>query len=212
MANAFRNLNNSQLTELIGATISVIEPIATTYGVTDTQCDAITTLATALNNAVTDAVLANQAKLAAFEAQSIARIMLLDAIGDFTKRIYADPTVTNQELKAAGLAERTTPTPREPAVPTDLVVYANADGTISAKWKRNGGPANTVFVVQARSAGGTWAPMGSFTSTRATLSGFPPGVEKFIRVIATRNNQSSMPSNVEVIYPSEETLSLQLAA
>ncbi len=212
MANQFRKQNIPALTENIGTTLSVVIESPTAYGVTTSQCEVIGDLRDELIVASETANLTNQAKLAAFEARNVKWEQLLDAIGDFTKRIYADPNVDDQMLKAAGLSERAVPAARPPQLPLELVATPNANGTVELKWKRNGNPPNAVFVVESRGATGGWSVVGNFTVTRVTVNNFAPGVERFFRVYATRNNQSSLKSNEAVIYPDGESFTLSEAA
>ena len=212
MSNTFRKKNIPTLVEQIGATLSVVIENPTDYGVNTSECEALGDLKDELIVLYANAEAANQAKLAAYETRNAKWNEVLDSIGDFTKRIYAKPDVDDTLLLKAGLAPRPVSTARPPQRPLNLVANPSATGEVELTWSRNGNAPNAVFVVETKSSTGNWTIVGQYTRTRITVSGFTPGVTKYFRVTATRNNASSLPSNETLIYGSSGSSELSIAA
>ncbi len=87
-----------------------------------------------------------------------------------------------------------------PTVPQDLVAKANAEGFVTLKWKRNGNPTGTVFIIESQSApGGAWTQVGAVTTAKFE---WQAEVGHFIgfRVKATRTKQSSQFSTPVVLW------------
>lgn len=98
-----------------------------------------------------------------------------------------------------------------PVTPTDVVVTPNANGTVDAKWKRNGNSAQTTFIIE-RQMGSTWSGVFAGTGTKAHMSGFTPGVPAIFRIRAVKGQVSSAPTPTFSIYSEGEGETLQLAA
>lgn len=101
-----------------------------------------------------------------------------------------------------------------PGRAADFIVEAVADGTVNLKWNRNGGPANTNYVIETQTPGDeTWIATYQTTKTRATLAGFPPGQPANFSIVAKKRSQFAYPTTTETIYaPAPSALSFSEAA
>ena len=86
-----------------------------------------------------------------------------------------------------------------PATPQGLVAYPQVDGTVRLEWTSpQAGKAR--FVVESLGESG-WGYLVDLGATKATLSGYAPGVPSSFRVRASANGALSAPSNEAAIYP-----------
>ena len=111
-----------------------------------------------------------------------------------------------------GLPERNLPGPKtSPEIPLEFSATPTATGSVNFRWKRNGNTNSTVFTVEANSGDG-WIQVASTSKVRLTLTGYTPGIAVNFRVRASRNNQTTAPSNESGIYGEGFGSSLQIAA
>jgi hypothetical protein len=117
-------------------------------------------------------------------------------------------------IAAAGFAVHdTSGTAVVPNQPVDLLATPFSDGTVSLRWGRNGNPNGVSFLIEAREDGSSeWEFVASTTKARLTVNGFAPGEPRWFRVVATKNDLSSLPSNEAPIYPVGGATTLSVAA
>ena len=108
----------------------------------------------------------------------------------------------------------TSKTPQTPVTPTDFIVEAVANGTVNLKWNRNGGPANTNYIIETQTPGDeTWIATYQTTKTRAILAGFPPGQPANFSIVAQKGSEFAYPTTTKTIYaPAPSALSFSEAA
>lgn len=185
------------------------------YGVSVPIATAYQAAFDAFDSAILDAEAAKVAYHAAVEAQSAARAAFLDKASQIGAIVYNNPLVTDSMLIAANFPPHdTTKSPQAPVTPTDFIVEAVANGTVNLKWNRNGGPANTNYIIETQTPGNeTWTATYQTTKTKATLAGFTPGQPANFRIVAQKGDQFAYPTTTEMIYaPAPSALAFSEAA
>ncbi|MCX6154175.1 MAG: hypothetical protein NT007_08445, partial [Candidatus Kapabacteria bacterium] len=92
--------------------------------------------------------------------------------------------------------------PVNPIPPTDLLANPNPNGTNKLSWNRNGNPQGTIFIIEMQDRPGfPWVLIGTTTKTTYDHQGQMPGITKYYRVRAQRNDTTTEPSNEAIVYP-----------
>lgn len=184
------------------------------YGVTLPQITAVETAADVLDADVTDVTAKTAALKAAHEGKRADRTTLINTLNVVGAVIYNNPSVTPEMIAAAGFAVHDSGgTPVVPNQPVNLLANPFADGTVSLRWGRNGNPNGVSFLIEKREDGSSdWEFVASTTKARLTVNGFTPGVPMWFRIVATKNDLNSLPSNEAPIYPVGGTTTLSVAA
>jgi hypothetical protein len=184
------------------------------YNIPAATAAALNTAIGELNTANNDYTNAHAAAKAATAARHKSHSDLVAQIAAIAKTLYNDPAVDDEMIAAAGLAiHDTAPTPQTPTQPLNLVATPNWDGAVELKWARNANPALTSFLVEASADGTNWDVVHTTTKSRATVTGYTPGVNYWFRIRASKNEITTLPSNVAEIYPSgSQNVNLELAA
>ena len=194
----YANANLAALT-LVAGDITPISTGATAYG-------------TALNNVAT----AKEALKQAILTKDAARKTVTTNVRVLSRKVQGIAVVTPAQKAALGLSPRTGQRQRTaPLTPAGLIATASADGTNTLSWNRNTNKLSTVFVVKTSYVGGSgWVYVDAITSTRYQHTGQTPGVSVYYRVTATRNKQSSEPSQSAIVYgpPRRIVTDLKIAA
>jgi hypothetical protein len=212
-SNNYSKLSDAQLADFVAQAAAVFAPVPATYGLTAQQVTKLTSAGTDLAAGITAADAAEAAFHAAIQGKLADRQEALDEISICAGLMYATPTITPEQIAAAGFQPRdTTRTPIIPTVPLDLVATPNANGTVKLAWSRNGNPYAVTFVIEESTEGVAWAIAGLTSKRTITLDGYAPGVKKWFRVKASHRDVSSIWSSVVTIYDSGEQVQLQLAA
>lgn len=203
---------DAQLSAAAHNAATVLNGALLAYGVTAAQANAIETGADTIDASVTDITTKKAGLAAAFDEKAVNRQSTITALNVVAGIIYNNPGVTTAMLLEAGYSPRdTTPTTIIPFPATELLANPFADGSVELKWARNGNPQGVIFNVEVRSEGDTWSQLASTTKAKITVNGFAPGVSKWFRVVATKNDLVALPSNEAPIY-FEEELALEIAA
>ncbi|HVL39562.1 MAG TPA: hypothetical protein VM328_09255 [Fimbriimonadaceae bacterium] len=127
---------------------------------------------------------------------------ILSRIRWIANDLYNNPALDAADVARTGLAVRDTVyTPHVPHTPVSLMATPSCDGTVRLKWERSGNSPTTIFEVEASRGGGGWEVLATTTKTKATLAGFAPGIEARFRVRASKNERTSLPSPIAVVYP-----------
>ena len=107
--------------------------------------------------------------------------------------MYATPSVSPSEIMTLGLEPRaTTRTPIVPSTPQTPLATPFADGTVKITWSRGDNKYGVVYEIECSDADeSNWAVCGTTTKQAITLSGFDPGVPKWFRIRATKNEEYS---------------------
>lgn len=194
------------------ATTVLIEQFAS-YGLTEDEVEVVDDANSQFDERINTAALLENDRKAAVAAKDAKREEVLDSFLPIVKKLYANPAVSDQMLAKIGLAERPTMGRRStPQAPTQLDAVAFANGSVKLRWNRNGNTTATVFTIWASTPAGGWAQAWTGTTTRVTLNGFTPGVERSFKVTASVNNRTSADSNVETIYFGGDGVELDVAA
>ncbi len=212
MANSFDKYSDSTLNSKISAMTSTLIEKPLEYGLTLDQVEELQDANTAFNLTIEIAQLADQNKLAAFQAKFAQRAELLTILGSLTKRVYGDPNVDDKALTDAGFATRPgKPQYRTPNAPTNATATVAGPSEVLIKWSRNGNPSPTQFIVEQQTPTG-WIQIASVTSSKFIHSGIVAGEPQTYRVYAQRGNRRSFNSNEAAIWSESEGSGLSLAA
>lgn len=210
--NDWTKKTDAQLSSAAHNAATVLNGALLAYGVTAAQANAIETGADTIDASVTDITAKKASLAAAFEEKVVNRANTITALNVVAGIIYNNPGVTTAMLLEAGYSPRdTTPSTIIPFPATGLLASPFADGSVELKWARNGNPNGVIFNIEVRPEGGTWSQIATTTRAKITVNGFAPGVAKWFRVIATKNDIVALPSNEAPIYSGEE-LTLEIAA
>lgn len=152
---------------------------------------------------------------AATASKNLVRDNSLKTIAKYANAFRANTAISDDSLILLGLPPHEG-YPQPPlAAPQNLKVSVSASGTNSLRWKRNGNDEATIFVVEARnSTSAPWETVGGGTRATFKHTDQTPGQTMYYRVLATRDGQTSEPSNVAVAYGQGESggVTLEIAA
>lgn len=200
-SNNFQGKSDASLSSMAHQAFTVINGALLAYGVPGPTMALVEAAADALDTDVADVTGKTASLKAAHEGKRADRTSLIDALNTVGATIYNNPLVTPEMLAAAGYAVHdTSGTTVVPNAPADLLANPAADGTVALKWGRNGNPQGVSFLVEVRGETGGWTFVSSTSRARITLNGYAPGVGKWFRVSATKNDLTSLPSNEAPIY------------
>jgi hypothetical protein len=173
----------------------------------------ISDAATNFHSAFNASTAAKAAAHGAVEAKNTQKATSKSVISEWAKQFRANPAVEDELLADLMLPPHSTPgSETTPTIPLALVASANGDGVVNLKWNRNGNIQGTQFVIERRtSPSGTWTILD--TSTRRTyVTMATPGQYVAFRVSAKRNGMTSPASTPAVLWDSQESVQLQIAA
>jgi hypothetical protein len=201
MNKAYYDLSNPEFLVWLTNFITVITAKKSQLPITDEQITALNDLRTSLEEKINQQAAAEEASRAATQTTASARTSGNSEISFFNTAFKNDKSIPEELLTEMGLKVAQPDTSPAPAVPLELMVTANADGSNELKWKRNGNKQNTIFIIEAQTGGaGNWVQVGATSDTTFTHTGQQPGVEVAYRVKATRSKRESGWSNTAVAY------------
>ena len=147
---------------------------------------------------------ARDAAAAATLAKASGREATIGALNAEAAIVYSNGT-SDADLQALGFSPRSGGSrPTMPSAALGLTATVLEGGAIRAEWKRNGNRPSAIFQVErSLDAGATWAIVASTTRTKASLTGYAPGVPVWLRVTTTNSVGTSLPSNVAGVYVGE---------
>ena len=212
--NNIQNLVPAEAVLLANRIVAACGPGPTnTYGIVQadlTQLAANATALTTTGNAVEDALATYRAAVATRNGQlRLTRYIL----GNVARQVYANSALTPAKIQTLGLSPRSkSRTKTVPVTPDGLVAEPQANGTMKLSWNRSGNPSGAMFVVEARTEGGDWAPVANTSASRTVLGDLLPGGPIQLRVYAMKNDEVSLPSPLLVLYASATTPPLRIAA
>ncbi|MBL8059531.1 MAG: fibronectin type III domain-containing protein [Chthonomonas sp.] len=213
MKNNFSSLSDTELVSRIGAFCSVALENPTDYGLNGTEVEALSDANTLLNTNIDNYLAANGAKLAATSAKDSSREDVLTQMSSILKRVYGDPTVTDQDLNKASLAPRPSgPTYTTPNVPTNVNAKVVGPNRIEVKWNKANNIGGTLYSIEVQHGQGAWTLLDTITSTRFFYTVSEAGQPISFRVVAKRGNRTSQPSAITSLWSEEEENTLQIAA
>lgn len=157
---------------------------------------------TTLNTTIATFITAQAAAKAATQGKATARKNSEVIVRTLSKRIQANPAVTNALKGQLGLPIRDTPSgPVPPMTPIDLFVNGSDTGINSLSWKGNGNKQGVTYIIEAKIGTATgYLMVDTTTKTKYQHTGQTPGVRAQYRVRAKRADLSSAPSNEAVVY------------
>ena len=201
--NDFQSKSDAALSAVAHLAFTVINGNLLGYGVSLPTITAVETAADALDADVTDVTAKIAALRAAYEGKSFDRGTLIRSLTTVGNVIYNNQNVTDELIAAAGFAVHdTNGSTVIPQQPLELLADPFANGTVNLKWKRNGNPPGVSFLIESRGATGDWEFVASTSKAKLTVTGFAPGATQWFRVVATKNDLTSLPSNEAPIYAS----------
>jgi hypothetical protein len=213
MANEYNNMTDAQLQSLATQMDSILATGFASYGLTAPQAAALTAATTGFGGSLANVASKRAALAGAVQGKDANRGTLLENISGICVVIYNDPSVSDEKIADLGLQPRaTTRTLHPPYTPQTLLATPYATGNVLLKWSRGQNLYGAVYIVETRSETGDWEQVYSTTRTRITLTGYTPGIPAWFRIKATRNGQTSTPSNESPIYHEGGGMQLQLAA
>ncbi len=214
MKNNFSSLSDTELVSRIGAFCSVALENPTDYGLNGTEVEALSDSNTALGASIDNFMAANGLKLAASSTKESAREEVLVQMSSILKRIYGDPSVTDEELSKASLAPRPTgPTFTTPYVPTNVNAKVVGPNRIEIKWNRANNINGTLYALEVQHGEGSpWTALTTITATRYFYTDAQVGSPISFRVTAKRGTRFSQPSASTTLWSEEEGSTLHLAA
>jgi hypothetical protein len=156
-------------------------------------------------------LLAKKALEGSTETKNVTRESSTVTARKFAKKFKGIPGISPSVLSALGIVTSTTSGPV--TVVTDLTVNGCADGVNTLKWKRNGNPQGTQFIIEVSPNGNTlWDLVDVVTKTKFDHTGQVPGERQYYRVRSKRAGISSVPSPSVVVYSNGNDPGLELAA
>ncbi len=211
--NAFGTKTDSQLLT-IGEQVETVTTGDGPYGLSAAQTTALAAANNALGTAITAKQAARDASKAATQQANEARQLLLSALGSIGATIYNNPTLNSAQIAAAGYAVHDDSiTKHAPTQPVGLSVTPDAYGTVLVTFEANGNVYPTIYIVEGRgSEAEEWSTIITSTRRRVSVSGFAVGETYWFRVRASRNEITSIPSNVAAIWEPEAVTDLEVAA
>lgn len=186
---------------------------AAALGLVPADLTEIAAAATGFNTNLNTATAAKATAKSAVESKDLQKAASRSVVNKWAKVFRAKTTVSDALLNQLMLPPHKTPGSfTEPTTPTDLVASANGDGVIALKWNRAGNIQSTTFTIEYRtSPSGGWAILG--TTTKASFGWeSAPGQYIAFRVSATRRGVTSPASTPVVLWDTETSQTLQLAA
>ncbi len=148
------------------------------------------------------AALAAKAALAnAVAEKDASRATLQNTLRRLAKRIQADPTVTDDARRAAGIPvpDRVRST-NAPITPSQLVAVEDGSSAALLSWNSNGNTSGIRYVVEKRVGNaGEWSLVDVVSATKKRVVGLTPGVRVDFRVKARRGAVDSDPSSVSSV-------------
>lgn len=200
MPNNFANLKDPELRALLFTMVENLEESAASYGLTPEELAALATARTRFGNAVQSVELAEASLRSAYAEKRSEREESVTLVSNLSKKIYANPEVSNAMLADIGLAARGTTGQRHtPKTPTRFFAEPKVSGEVVFSWERNGNTASAVFTLQ-QWKDDQWITIAAVTQTRFKMRGFKPGTTETFRVFAWLNNAQSAPSTAFTIY------------
>ena len=160
-----------------------------------------------LSAANADVDSARMAYHSAISAREAAHRSCLGAISTVARTAYANPSLTPSQIDSLGLKPRaTTRTKIVPKAPRDLVAVPTIAGNVDLKWDRNGNVngSGVVFIVESQVGTGAWTFVTETSKSKLTVLNYAVGEQASFRVIASKNGARSTPTQVAVVYPSED--------
>jgi len=212
-ANAFSSKSDADLLTT-GEQVETVTSGDGPYGLSAAQTTALATANTALAAAITAKQAARDASKAATQAAKAARQDLLSALSSIGGTIYNNPSLTSAQIAAAGYAVHDdSRTSHSPIQPIGLTATPNSYGTVTFTFEANGNVYPTTYIIEGRgSLEAEWATVTTTTRRRLSVSGFAVGETHWFRVRASRNDVTSIPSNVAAIWEPEGVVELEVAA
>ncbi|MBM2814427.1 MAG: hypothetical protein HW421_1189 [Ignavibacteria bacterium] len=182
--------------------IAITNANLATLGMTTTIVTNLTTLKAAFATDLNSAAAKQAESKAATEKKNISKKNTIKEVRINVKQIQAKPGVPDNLKAQLGITvPGSQPAPQVPLPPTELTALAEANGTNTMKWNRNGNPQNTVFIIEYRHAATMpWQIAGTTTKTTFEHLNQVPGFTLFYQVKAQRNEFISPPSNEAVVY------------
>jgi hypothetical protein len=148
------------------------------------------------------AALAAKAALAnAVAEKDASRATLQNTLRGLAKRIQADPTVTDDARRAAGIPvpDRVRST-NAPITPSQLVAVEDGSSAALVSWNSNGNTSGIRYVVEKRVGNaGEWSLVDVVSATKKHVVGLTPGIRVDFRVKARRGAVDSDPSSVSSV-------------
>ena len=199
------------------ATASAILEKNPGYNVPAVKAEALSMAGASLSTLIDEAKTAQDAAKAATIAKANGREAALGALNAIANVVYTNGT-SDPMIQALGFAPRQVPSrPVAPVVVTGVTARALPDSSIRLEFKRTGNRPTAIFQIERSfDNGATWTIVASSQATKATLTGYAPGVTVLFRVTTTNSVGTSLPSAVAGVYVGEveasEPIALKLAA
>lgn len=200
------------LAPLMDNFIQVVTDHQAEFELTNQDVADITQYGADYHTSLTDLALARSTYHGALASKDAARNALVGKGRSIAHKIYGVQGLPDSLITETGLSPiAPTHTKQKPEAPKDLAATPNAIGTVQLKWDGNGNTRGAHYLVEALIPGEEWKLVATTTKHRITLAGFPPGQPRFFRVSASRNEMTSLPSNLSAIYSGDEA-EMRLAA
>ncbi len=164
------------------------------YGATEAEMLALDAKASAFSAEIALSEAAKNAQNGAIARKDAARLALEKDYRALVARIHANPGVTDEHKRAAGIVPHdAVRTFSPPPAPIDLVVTDEGNGTNALAWSKNGAPDGTDFLVEAKIAGAEWQLVGAPHGASFVHTAQKPGTPISYRVTARRGKLQSLP-------------------
>lgn len=173
----------------------------------------ISTAATGFATSLTTLTTAKAAATAAKEAKDAQKAASKAVVSKWAKVFRANVGVSDAILAELLLPPHSNPgSETTPTTPYDLTATANGNGDIQLRWNRAGNIQTTTFQIEFRtSAAAPWTILDS-TTRRSYFTSWNPGQYVAFRVRAVRRGVGSSWSTPVILWDTEESAQLQLAA
>lgn len=166
--------------------------------------DRIDSTAEAVQAAVAEALLAQSAHRAAVQKRREAERACVEALAFGARLVYAAPYLEAADIAALGLSPHATARRHiRPQTPIGLTSTVDRNGMIRLRWDRSGNADTVSFVVESCQSSGDWRFAGATTKTTWTQGGGLSGTPTIFRVRASKNGETTIPSNETSIYAAQ---------
>ena len=179
-----------------------LETNKTALGVSDAQVAEVVALSGGVQTALTEKQAADETQAAKVANLRDKRKVAMKKVSYYNTIFKADETIDDSLIEQIGFdPDSDGAASLSPQQPLDLVADGFSNGINKLKWKRNGNPQNTTFIIEGRKeADPGFSFVGTTSKSKFDHKNQQPGVRMFYRVKVQRNDEESPYSTEAVVY------------
>jgi hypothetical protein len=195
-------LSDQDLAQFNGNFIAVGQQHAATLGWANSDVTAMTAQQNAFTGSITNATAARALAKSATETKAQQREKTLVLLRSYADVILAKKNIPDDLKIQLGLNPRNDqPSHVIPVPPADVTARGSANGVNVVRWKAGGNKPGVQYIVERRSMTSMeWQFVGVTTKRRFSHANQLPGHPWIYRVLATRNDIVSAPSDASIVY------------